>query len=59
MICANNLDNRSVASGDYDFLYFLYKSQIPQSPKYAGVGKDIRNSIKHRTGVGASVVSKI
>ena len=41
------------------FLNFLYKSPIPHIPKYARVREEIRNSVKHRTGVGASVVNKI
>ena len=41
------------------FVYFLYKSPIPHIPKYARVREEIRNSVKHRTGVGASVVNKI
>lgn len=43
----------------YFFESFLYKSPIPHIPKYARVREEIRNSVKHRTGVGASVVNKI
>ena len=41
------------------YVNFLYKSPIPHSHKYARVREEIRNSVKHRTGVGASVVNKI
>lgn len=46
-------------ANDIILLNFLYKSPIPHIPKYARVREEIRNSVKHRTGVGASVVNKI